>query len=184
MIETTQVEKVKQFNLKYVKDNLNEYEKVVIVALNDWHTPQLRNVMAYTDKVNPNACINDHKTTFLHYASGKQDSMNEKSIGPINILIEAGADIFALDSEGLTPYQYAKIKNNTVNQALLKKQYMYLKAKYENASSVLNALQEGKYVLQGQDNNENKRVLSLVEYNHYVKTKEEFEKNNKKWNGT
>lgn len=157
-------EKIKQYSFRYVQENLNDYEKLAIVALNDWHTPQLRNVMAYTDKVNVNACINPHGTTFLHYAASKQDSMSEKSMGPLNILIEAGADIFSQDSDGLTAYDYAKIKNNRVNQYVLKKAFEFQKEKYDNAKSVLKKIETKEFLLDIPENEkELKEVRELIE---------------------
>lgn len=152
-------EKIKQYSFRYAQENLNDYEKIVIIALNDWHTPQLRNAMAYTNKVNANGCINQYHTTFLHYAAAKQDSMNEKSVSPLTVLIEAGADIFAQDSDGLTPYDYAKIKEHRVNQVILKKAFEVQKEKYNNAKEVLKKIENKEFL---RDIPENQAEVQVV----------------------
>lgn len=177
-------EKVKQYSFRYTKDNLNEYEKMVITALNDWHAPQLRNVMAYSDKVNPNACVNEFGTTFLHYACSKQDSISEASMGPIKILIAAGANIFAQDSDGLTPFDYAQIKNNRINQEILKKEFSLFKQKYDNAKEKINDINLGLALLDTPENaslvQENRDLTKLQRENPHIKQGKDLNEEDKK----
>lgn len=177
-------EKVKQYSFRYTKDNLNEYEKMVITALNDWHAPQLRNVVAYTDKVNPNACVNELGTTFLHYACSKQDSLSENSMGPIKILIAAGANIFSQDSDGLTPFDYAKIKNNRINQAILKKEFLLFKQRYDNAKENVNNINLGLALLDTPENTalvqESRTLAKLQRENPHIKSGRELNEQEQK----
>ena len=113
--------KIKIRNEKYISSKLNVYESYVVDSILNWDTPKLRNVVVYKE-VNINECINDKGVTFLHYACSKKDVYTDKrdSINIVNILIGAGANIFAQDSDGLTPKDYAQIKNHTNTLTLLK----------------------------------------------------------------
>lgn len=145
--ESEKISRVKQLNNKYIKEVLNDYERSVITALNDWHAPQLRNALAYKDKVSANCAVNEFNTTFLHYAASKQDSRSDTGHGPLEILILAGADIFAQDENGLMPFDYAKLKNNTINALIIQKEFDHLTRRFENKRSILEKIRKGAYVV-------------------------------------
>lgn len=113
--------KIKIRNEKYISSKLNVYESYVVDSIAKWDAPKLRNVIVYKE-ININKCINDKGVNFLHYACAKQDAYTDKkdSINIINILIGAGANIFAKNSDGLTPKDYAQIKNHTNNLTLIR----------------------------------------------------------------
>lgn len=113
--------KIKIRNEKYIASKLNVYESYVVDSISNWDTPKLRNVVVYKE-ININQCINDKGVTFLHYACSKKDVYTDKrdSMNIVNILIGAGANIFAQDSDGLTPKDYARIKNHTNTLAIIK----------------------------------------------------------------
>lgn len=150
--EEDRVARVKHINSKYIKEHFNDYEKLVITAVNDWHTPQLRNTMAYQDKVNPNRCINEFGTTFLHYVCSKQDSLSATSVGPVVLLLQAGASIFSQDDDGLTPYEYAHLKNNSTNKEILEKEFLFLKNRNEAMLTKLEKISKGDYVVETGEN--------------------------------
>ncbi len=161
--EEDRIARVKYINSKYIKEHLNDYEKLVITAVNDWHTPQLRNTMAYHDKVDPNRCINEYGTTFLHYVCSKQDSLSASSVGPVVLLLQAGANIFAQDDDGLTAYEYAHLKNNNTNKEILEKEFLTLKNRNDMMLAKLEKISRGDVLV---ETGENAQEIALHRQTH------------------
>ena len=123
MQQNNEVSKIKTRNDKYVKANLTEYEVYVINSISDWDAPKLRNCLVYKEHVNPNGCINEKGTTFLHYAASKQNSWTSElgGLDLLNVLLAHGADPTLKDSNGLTALDYATIKGFKNNCSILEK---------------------------------------------------------------
>lgn len=111
---------IKARNENYIK-TLNDYDRYIVDSIANNDVPKLRNCVEYTDKININGYINTKGTTFLHYAASKQDAYSDKKgfSSILSILIEAGADVFAKDEDGLTAKDYAKLKNHSSNVSIL-----------------------------------------------------------------
>jgi ankyrin repeat protein len=114
--------KIKGINSRYIKANLNDYQNYLVESVTDWDTPKMRNSLKFSE-ANPNTCINEKGTTILHYAAARQDVYSSElgGLDMINVLLSSGADAFLKDENGLTPYDYAMLKNNTNNARLIKK---------------------------------------------------------------
>lgn len=113
-------EEFKNLNSKYIKENLNEYEQLIIVAVNDWHATMFNNIIGNVENVNPNKCVNDKGTTFLHWIAGKKDVGFSKN-NILQSLIDSGANPLLKDCDGLLASDIAKNKNNNTNYQLLLK---------------------------------------------------------------
>lgn len=119
MIEN-KTDDVKNLDNKYIKDNWNEYEQLLIIAINDSHATMAKNIFSHVEKVNPNKCVNDKGTTLLHWVAGKKDiGFSQKNI--LSLLLEAGANPLIKDFNGLTALDIAKIKKHTSNMDILEK---------------------------------------------------------------
>jgi hypothetical protein len=117
--------KVKVKNDRYVKEHLNEIEKLIVSSITDLDAAKLKKCLEYPE-ININACVNDKGTTFLHYAASKKDSLDLSYLGieasnMIESLLKRGADPLLGDHEGLTAKDYSEIKGFKNNMRVLEK---------------------------------------------------------------
>lgn len=132
--------KVKVKNDRYVKEHLNEIEKLIVSAITDLDTAKLKKCLEYKD-INVNGCVNDKGTTFLHYAASKKDSLDLSYLGieasnMIEALIKRGADSLLTDNDGLTAKDYSEIKGFKNNMRILDKAMVNIVAYREKKAKI------------------------------------------------
>lgn len=132
--------KVKVKNDKYIKEHLNEIEKLIVSSITDLDTAKLKKCLEYSN-INVNACVNDKGTTFLHYAASKKDSLDLSYLGieasnMIEALIKRGADPLLVDNEGLTAKDYSEIKGFKHNIRVLEKSMKSIQAYRERKAKL------------------------------------------------
>lgn len=108
-------------NDRYVKQNLNTIEQYVVDSITNNDKPKLQKCLEYKN-VDVKKCVNDKGTTLLHYAAAKKDvnALLFQGGSIVHALIQSGADVFAQDNNGKTPYDYAIEKSFMVNANILK----------------------------------------------------------------
>lgn len=132
--------KVKVKNDKYVKEHLNEIEKLIVSSITDLDTAKLKKCLEYPE-INVNGCVNDKGTTFLHYAASKKDSLDLSYLGieasnMIEALLKRGADPLLGDNEGLTAKDYSEIKGFKYNMRILDKAMIHTVAYREKRAKL------------------------------------------------
>lgn len=132
--------RVKVKNDKYVKEHLNEIEKLIVSSITDLDTAKLKKCLEYPE-INVNGCVNDKGTTFLHYAASKKDSLDLSYLGieasnMIEALLKRGADPLLGDNEGLTAKDYSEIKGFKYNMRILDKAMIHTVAYREKRAKL------------------------------------------------
>ncbi len=105
--------KVKVRDEKYITKNFTEIERYILESIISNDRPKLELCLQYVGEYDLNKCVNSKGTSILHYAvSTGRDTLSYmvKANNIIHCLVRNGAKLEALDNDGLSPYDYAKIK--------------------------------------------------------------------------